>query len=89
MNSQPKSYEIDLPEGIGKPALRALEAAGLFHLTDFSQLSEEQLQKLHGLGPKALRIIAAVMEVHGLQFAPKENSEKISEKANQKIVRRG
>ena len=89
MNSQSKSSENNLPIGIGKPASRALEAAGIKNLTDFTKVSEEELLKLHGMGPKALRIIAAALEVHGLNFALRENSDKISESANQKIARRG
>ena len=89
MKSQSKSSENDLPIGIGKPASRALEAAGIKNLTDFTKVSEEELLKLHGMGPKALRIIAAAMETHGLHFTKKDNSDKISESANQKIARRG
>lgn len=89
MKNQSKSSENDLPVGIPKPALRALEAAGYKNLTDFTRVSEEELLRLHGMGPKAVRIIVAALETQGLRFANLENSDKISEKANQKIVRRG
>ena len=88
MKNQSKSNGNDLPIGISKPALRALEAAGFKNLTDFTRVSEEEQLKLHGMGPKAVRIIAAALESQGLLFAKKENSDKISEKANQKIPRR-
>ncbi|PKO05017.1 MAG: DNA-binding protein [Chloroflexi bacterium HGW-Chloroflexi-3] len=88
MNNQSKSSENDLSVGIPKPALRVLEAAGFKNLTDFTLVSEEELLKLHGIGPKAVRIISAAMETQGLHFANKENSNKISEKANQKIAGR-
>jgi len=89
MNNLSKSSEIDLPIGIGKPASRALEAAGITKLTDFTQVSEAELLKLHGMGPKAVRIIAVALETQSLHFVNKENSNKISENANQKITRRG
>ena len=89
MNNQPKSNEFNLPVGIPKPALRALEAAGFKNLTDLTRVSEEELLKLHGMGPKAVSIIVAALKTQGLCFANLENSDKISEKANQKIVRRG
>lgn len=88
MKNQSKSNENDLPVGIPKPALRALEAASIKKLTDLTMVSEEELLKLHGMGPKAVRIIAAALEAQGLRFINKENSDKISEKANQKIARR-
>ena len=89
MNYQLNSSENDLPVGIGKPASRALEAAGIKKLSDFTLVSEEELLKLHGMGPKAVRIIASALEEQGLQFANKGSSDKISEIANQKIARRG
>jgi DNA-directed RNA polymerase alpha subunit len=73
MKNLSKSSGNDLPVGIPKPALRALEAAGFKNLADFTLVSEEELLKLHGMGPKALRIIAAAMEAQGFLFANKEN----------------
>ncbi len=89
MNQEVQSDTLNLPVGIGKPASRALEAAGIKKLTDFALVSEEELLKLHGMGSKAVRIIAAALEEQGLQFANKGSSDKISEIANQKIARRG
>jgi DNA-directed RNA polymerase alpha subunit len=88
MKNLSKSSGNDLPVGIPKPALRALEAAGFKNLTDFTQVGEEELLKLHGMGPKAVRIIATELEAKGLSFARKEDSDNISEKVNKKISRR-
>lgn len=46
-----------LPEKIGKPATRALIAVGITTLQQVASLSDEELLKLHGLGPKAVRIL--------------------------------
>lgn len=55
----------DLPEIIGKPALRALSAAGIKTLKQVSRLSNKELLALHGVGPKAIDILRrAVKEQH-------------------------
>jgi len=53
-NDQPKH---DLPAGLAKPTLRALIAAGYTRLDQFTMVKEADLQKLHGVGPKAIGII--------------------------------
>jgi predicted flap endonuclease-1-like 5' DNA nuclease len=77
-----------LPSGIGSPAHRALAAAGITRLEQFTTISEEELLKLHGVGPKAIRIIKESLRENGLAFAKAKHSVKISEQANQKIERR-
>lgn len=46
----------ELPQ-IGKPARAALEAIGVTRLSELSNQSEQELLALHGLGPKAIRIL--------------------------------
>ena len=57
----------DLPK-IGAPATRALEAAGYTHLTELAQISESELLSLHGVGPKAIRLIRAALAERGLSL---------------------
>ena len=45
------------PKGVGQPALRALSIAGYTRLDQLAGVSEAKLLKLHGVGPKAIRII--------------------------------
>ena len=45
------------PKGVPQPAIRALTEAGFAKLDDLSGASEAELLKLHGVGPKAIRII--------------------------------
>jgi len=47
----------DLPAAIGRPATRALAAAGLTSLAAVAQRSDAELLALHGVGPKAVRIL--------------------------------
>lgn len=60
----------NLPKGLGKPAERALAAAGYSHLEQLTQASEEELLQLHGFGPKALRILRGALTEQGLAFKP-------------------
>lgn len=54
---------------IGAPALRALTAAGYQHLEQLTQVSEAELLKLHGMGPKAIGILRQALQEKGLAFA--------------------
>lgn len=57
------------PKGIGKPATRALEAAGYSSLEQLTKVSEKELLKLHGMGPKALRVLREALAERELAFA--------------------
>jgi predicted flap endonuclease-1-like 5' DNA nuclease len=58
----------DLPN-IGNVARRELANAGYTRLEQFTKVSEKELLKIHGVGPKAIRILREVMELRGLSFA--------------------
>lgn len=60
--------ENSLPNGLAKPAIRALTAAGYIHLEQFTQLSEAEVLNLHGMGPKAIKTIKNALEEKGLSF---------------------
>jgi DNA-directed RNA polymerase alpha subunit len=59
----------DIPNNIGKPAMRALTNAGYNQLEQFTKISESEILKLHGMGPKALERIRRALEEKGLSFA--------------------
>ncbi|RIJ77314.1 DNA-binding protein [Nakamurella silvestris] len=50
-----------LPSGLGAPAERALASAGLTSLTDLTTVTERSVAELHGVGPKALRILTEAL----------------------------
>lgn len=50
----------DLPK-IGAPATRALVAAGYLSLGDLDGISRRELLAMHGVGPRALRILDEAM----------------------------
>lgn len=65
-STQPKT---DFPPTIGNPARQALRVAGFTKLKQLTQVSEAELGKLHGMGPKAIRILRETLESHGMSFA--------------------
>jgi hypothetical protein len=63
------SRETDFPVGIGMPATRALTVAGYTRLEQLMSVTEKELVKLHGMGPKALGMLRSALEARGLRFA--------------------
>lgn len=49
--------ESGLPANIGAPATRALIAAGYSELRQLASVPTSELRKLHGVGPKALKLL--------------------------------
>jgi len=63
-----KQEIVDLPK-IGAPATRALLAAGYTRLEQLTKVSEAELSRLHGMGPKALGILREALSARKLTFA--------------------
>lgn len=61
--------ESDLPAGLGKPARRALAGAGYVRLEQFTRVGEDDVSKLHGVGPRALGQIRRALVSRGQTFA--------------------
>lgn len=64
----PHPDHTDLPAGIGKPATRALVNAGYTRLEQLTEVTEKDLGKLHGMGPKALRLLREALAERSLSF---------------------
>lgn len=56
----------DLPNEMGKTAPRELQTAGIDTLQKVSQHSEAELLAVHGVGPKAVRILREALASRGL-----------------------
>jgi hypothetical protein len=56
----------NLPKSIGAPATRALVAAGYRSIEQLAGAHVAELAALHGVGPKALRIISETLAERGL-----------------------
>ena len=61
--------QSDFPAGLSAPARRALDGAGYVHLEQLNRVSEAELKKLHGMGPKAINLLRSALEEKGLSFA--------------------
>lgn len=53
---------------IAKPAQRALKQAGFEYLEQLADTSEQELLALHGMGPKAVRILKDALKAKGMSF---------------------
>jgi predicted flap endonuclease-1-like 5' DNA nuclease len=60
--------EPGLPRGIGAPATRALTAAGYTELSQLAGVPATELAKLHGVGPKALRLLQEALHDRGMSL---------------------
>lgn len=60
---------LDVLPPVGAPATRALNHAGYTELRQLAGVPAVELGALHGVGPKALRIIEQALEAHGLRLA--------------------
>lgn len=58
----------DLPTSIGNPAMNALLAANITTLKQVAELSDKELLSLHGVGPKAVRILRVHIKEAKIQF---------------------
>jgi DNA-directed RNA polymerase alpha subunit len=77
--TSPDYPSTDFPLTIGKVAMRNLHVAGYFRLEQLTHVTERELLKMHGIGPKAVRLLRAALEENGLSFAadkPKKQSDK-------------
>lgn len=66
--------DSDLPAGLASPARRALVGAGYVRLEQFTTLTEAEVLRLHGMGPKAMDLLRRALEARGLAFAEQQNS---------------
>lgn len=67
------AVELDLPVNIGRPAHRALAYAGIARLEDLAGMDERVVANLHGVGPKAMRLLRQALHDMGLEFARKDD----------------
>ena len=65
MNPQ---QESNLPPGLSRPARRALTKAGYRRLEQLARVSEAEVERLHGVGPKALDQLRHALGANGLSF---------------------
>ncbi|MGI2328961.1 DNA-binding protein [Planococcus sp. YIM B11945] len=68
MTEQDASLNSDFPAGIGKPARQALFAVGIYRLEQLTEMSEKEVLKMHGVGPKAFGILREALLAKDMKF---------------------
>jgi hypothetical protein len=58
----------DLPDEIGKTAARELSLSGIASLEQVASHTQKELLAIHGVGPKAIRILGSALATKGLDF---------------------
>lgn len=58
----------DLPDAIGKTAARELAHHGITTLEQVASHSQKELLAIHGVGPKAVRILGDALAVESLAY---------------------
>ncbi len=66
---RPPADDSGFPPKMGAPARRALENAGYTQLDQLDGVSEAQLFKLHGMGPKAMGMLRDALAAKGLALS--------------------
>lgn len=64
--------QAEIPAGIGQPARRAFTTEGYASLEQLTQVTAAELGRLHGVGPKAVRLFGEALAERGLSFANEE-----------------
>lgn len=67
MDNNQTPHESDLP-WMSKPANRELLNAGYSKLEQFTEVTEAEILEIHGVGPKAIRMLNEALQERGLSF---------------------
>lgn len=68
-STRPDGPDTEFPRSIGRPATGALAQAGYTRFAQLEHVSAATLLKLHGVGPKAIRILRGELAARGAAFA--------------------
>ena len=61
--------ETEFPRNMGKVAPRQLALHGYTRFEHLTTVTQAELLKIHGVGPKAIRILEEELAARGLSFA--------------------
>lgn len=64
----------DFPGPIGAPATRALTRAGILGWTDLADWADSDLAELHGVGPKAIRLLGGALAERKKSFSDESSA---------------
>ena len=63
-----EGHETEFPRSLGKVAPRELALHGLTRYVQLTAVTEKELLAIHGVGPKAVRILREELESRSLSF---------------------
>src|SRR5262245_53521125 len=63
-----KTKSSPCPQGVSRPAQRALASVGITEVDQATRITESELKKLHGMGPKAIDAMKAELKRRGKTF---------------------
>jgi len=69
MVAQDAPVPTEFPTGIGKTARRVLALNGYTRYDQLTTVTAKDLLKIHGMGPKAIRILEGELGTRNLSFA--------------------
>ncbi|MET0842426.1 MAG: hypothetical protein ABWY23_01150 [Mycetocola sp.] len=69
MPPEDAAVPTEFPREIGRTARRELAVHGYTRFDQLSAVTSSQLLQIHGVGPKAVRILTEQMAARGLTFA--------------------
>lgn len=70
IGDQGQPLDHEWPRAIGRPATDALLHEGYSRLEQLTALTEKELLAIHGVGPKAVRILKEELAARGMDYAP-------------------
>jgi hypothetical protein len=62
--------------GLSQPAVRALHGAGIRRLEQLAGRREEEIARLHGMGPKGMAALRAALTLAGMSFAREDRASR-------------
>jgi predicted flap endonuclease-1-like 5' DNA nuclease len=72
MATEDAAEATEFPPGIGKVARRELALNGYTRYEQLTRVTSAELLAIHGVGPKAVRILDEQLTARGLAFATQE-----------------
>jgi hypothetical protein len=76
-----EAVPTEWPDRIGTVAARELALNGYTRYEQLTTVTPKELSKIHGIGPKAIRVLDEELRARGLSFAP------TGDRANQSLPR--
>jgi len=71
--------DFDGVAGIASPAKRALASAGVTTVADLARFTEAQVKSWHGIGPRVMVALNALMVAQAIRFRERNEEERGTE----------